>query len=117
MITIQQIKAIIIPLISGKANTPITQLVASGSAVINNATNILYYNNASTTAGVTLTLPATPTDGQALEIHFLSAVTALSIVANTGQTISQQAAPTSAAAGKHYSFIYIAANQTWLAKH
>ena len=117
MITIQQIKAIIIPLISGKANNPITQVMPSGSGVIGNATNVFYYNNASTTASVTLTLPAMPIDGQALEIHFLSAVTALSIVANTGQTISHQAAPTNAVAGKHYSFIYIAANQTWLAKH
>ena len=117
MITIQQIQAIIAPIISGKANKPVTQIVTSGNITINNNTNVLYYNNAATLASANITLPAAPIDGQPIEIHFLSAVTALSFLANTGQTISQQAAPTTAAAGKHYSFIYIAANLTWLAKH
>ena len=117
MITIQQIQAIVNPLLISKASKPVTQIVGSGSVVINNTTNVLYYNNASTTASATITLPAIPIDGHPLEIHFLSAVTALTIVANTGQTISQQAAPTTAVAGKHYAFIYILSTQTWLAKH
>lgn len=115
--TAQQIAAILNPLIAGKDNKPVTQIVVSGNATINNTTNVLFYKNASTTAAVVLTLAANPIDGQAVEIHFLNPVTSLAINANTGQSISHQQAPTSAVAGKHFSYIYILSTQTWLAKH
>lgn len=98
------------------ASAPVIEIVTSGSPTISNSTTIFIYNNANTTASATLTLPASPVNGQSVRIHFINAVTTLAIAPNTSQTISQYSAPTAIAAGEDIGYTWILSISKWISK-
>lgn len=101
---------------AASTTAPTQQVVTSGNATINNSTNIFIYNNASTTASATITLPVSPTDGQTVDIHFINAVTTFAISATAGQSISQSFTPTAMSAGEHLAYTWIQSLLTWINK-
>jgi hypothetical protein len=58
-----------------------------------------------------VTLPPSPVDGQVAGIAFTQIVSALTVNAPGGATVS--AAPTSAAVDTNYRFLYQASSTTW----
>lgn len=93
-----------------------TQVVTSGSATVSNNVNLFVYNNTGTTASATITLPSSPVDGQSVDMYFINPVTALTIAANTGQTITQATIPTGTTANKRLGYNFISALSMWIAK-
>jgi hypothetical protein len=97
------------------------QTVTTGttSTVGNNQTNWLL--NLSTLATTfTVTLPSAPVDGQLVKLFFggtisggSTVVTALTVSANSGQTITQSAVPTTALSGNCYIYQYNLALASW----
>lgn len=85
--------------------------IGSGPPVVNK----LILDPAGTLASGTITMPASPVDGQVIEITSSATITALTVSANAGQSIKN--APTtlvvSATGPQGYSFIYHTANTTW----
>lgn len=88
-------------------STPLT----GTSITISNATTKLILKHAATIATLTITLPASPVNGQIVTIATRSTVTTLTLNANTGQT--RFGAPTTIAATTPVSFIYEAAALSW----
>lgn len=97
------------------------QTITSGSSGTVNAfiTNVLF-NPASAIASYTLTLPANPPDGALVKVHFggtiagnATVVTSLTINANSGQTLMQKVAPTTALGGDCFIYQYNLALSTW----
>lgn len=76
--------------------------------------NVLVMNPVGTLATGTITMPAAPADGMTISFSSTQAITALTVNANTGQSIV--GAPTSLSAGGGASFIYRLANTTWYAQ-
>jgi hypothetical protein len=64
----------------------------------------LILNPAGTLASGTITMPAAPVDGQIVEISTTQTVTALTVSANTGQTISGAASTIVATAGLSWAY-------------
>jgi hypothetical protein len=100
-------------------NTWQTVTTGTTSTVSNNQTNWLL-NLSSLAATFTVTLPAAPVDGQLVKLHFggtisggSTVVTALTVSANSGQTITQSAIPTTALSGNCYIYEYNAALAIW----
>jgi hypothetical protein len=105
----------------GGSVAPVQQNYTSGSAVtVTNGVNVLNVNPSSTLSSSTITLPATANTDGTIEIYFGgtlttgTVVTSLTISPNTGQTIIQAAAPTSASAGESISYRLI--GTTWRAR-
>lgn len=78
------------------------------------------FNPSSLIATYTLTLPASPLDGQIENIYFggtiaggTAVVTALTISANSGQTLEQQTAPTTGVGGTVYKYKYNSSLSKW----
>lgn len=78
---------------------------------IGNNTSTLILNPAGTLATGTITMPATPIDGQEVQITSSQTITALTVSPNAAQTISN--APTTLTAGIGYKFIYHVAGTNW----
>lgn len=93
--------------------TPTRSTVASGSTIVlTTSTNTLLYDNASTAAALTITLPSSGlTNGQEISIATRSAITALTV---NGGTI--YGAPTTLAAGGFATFIYSSTGAAWFRK-
>jgi hypothetical protein len=97
------------------------QTVTTGTAsTINNSQTNWLLNLSSLAATYTVTLPAAPIDGQLVKLHFggtisggSTVVTALTVSANSGQTIVQSAIPTTALSGNCYIYEYNAALSIW----
>lgn len=89
------------------------QYVTSGSNfTIDNGVSTVIVDPGSTTAAQTITMPAAALDGQLLFIAFgTNGVTALTIAANSGQTVV--GAPTTGLAASPASFVYRNSNTTW----
>jgi len=66
---------------------------------------------AGTLATGTVKMPASPIDGQPVQVSTTQTITALTVVPNTGQTIKN--APTTLAAGTSFLYYYNAAETTW----
>jgi hypothetical protein len=81
------------------------------SITIANGVNLLILDPGGTLASGTVTMPASPLDGQQAQVASSQAITALTVAANTGQTI--KGAPTTVAANGAFAFVYRAANTTW----
>ncbi len=64
-----------------------------------------------TLAALSVTLPAAPIDGQEVTIATIPAITALTLNANTGQTIA--GAPTALSANSAARFIFFATSALW----
>jgi hypothetical protein len=67
--------------------------------------------DAGTQTTLTVTMPSSPINGQVITIAFVGAITTLSVVANSGQTLD--GTPTSAALNAFASWIYLTATATW----
>ena len=82
---------------------------------IANNISTLILNPAGTLATGTITMPATPIDGQEVQITSSQTITGLTVSPNTSQTISN--APTTLTAGIGYKFIYHLAGTNWYRLH
>ncbi|MBL6938825.1 MAG: DUF2793 domain-containing protein [Alphaproteobacteria bacterium] len=88
------------------------QAPASGfSLTIPDATGLLLLDPATTLATGAITMAPNPRDGQVCRIASSQAITALTLAANTGQTLS--AALTTLAAGAFAEYTYRGANSSW----
>lgn len=74
-------------------------------------TQVLVINPAGTLATGTITMPASPSDGMTIRFSSTKAITALTVNANTGQTINN--AVTTLSAGQAASYIYRLASTSW----
>lgn len=74
-------------------------------------TQVLVMNPAGTLATGTITMPASPSDGMTVRFSSSQIITALTVSANTGQSIVS--AVTTLAAGGGAAYIYRLANTTW----
>lgn len=90
------------------------------SVTINNVQTNFLFNPASLTATYTINLPAAPDEGQLVKIHFggtigsgSPVVTALTVSPNSGQTIEQPTAPTTAVGGDCLIYQYNKATSIW----
>lgn len=89
--------------------TLITQ-AATNTATVGNRISVLAFTGA--TAGTaTITMAASPVDGQRIRIFSTAGITTLTLVANTGQTINNSA--TSIAANADVEYIYQLSSKTW----
>lgn len=81
-------------------------------------TSLLYLNPAGTLATGTLTMQARPSDGQKFTIESSQTQTAITISANTGQTLTAGtyglATPTALVANTKYQWLYIASQSAWV---
>jgi len=73
----------------------------------------LIMNPAGTLATGTITMPAAPADGMVITFSTTQAITALTVAANTGQTINN--ATTTLAVGQSMSYVYRSASTAWFA--
>ena len=97
------------------------QTITSGtSSTVNNSQTNWLLNLSTLATTFTVTLPAAPIDGQLVKLHFggtisggSTVVTALTVSANSGQTITQSAIPTTALSGNCYIYEYNAALAIW----
>ena len=88
------------------------QTPASGAAItIPNNCSLLQIAGAASLATLGVTLPAAPIDGQEVTIATLPAITALTIAANSGQTLA--GAPTEMPANSATRFIFFATSSLW----
>jgi hypothetical protein len=86
---------------------------ASGSTVTLTGQHcFIYIGNTGTLAALTIALPPAPVDGQFIDIAFQSAVTALTLTAATGQTIT--GAPTAGTANGSFTLRYNNQAATWV---
>ena len=74
-------------------------------------TQVLVINPAGTLATGTITMPASPADGMTIRFSSSQIITALTVSANTGQSIVS--AVTTLAAGGGAAYIYRLADTTW----
>lgn len=87
--------------------TPLTGFTIT----VSNTTGTLVLDPAGTLASGTITMPTSPTDKQIVRISSTQTITALTVSANTGQTI--KGAVTTLAANGFASWIYRSTNTTW----
>jgi hypothetical protein len=81
------------------------------SITIANYTSTLILNPAGTLASGTITMPASPIDGQIVQVSSSQTVTALTVSPNTGQTLS--GAPTTITATAGFRYIYNLSGTNW----
>ena len=74
-------------------------------------TTVLVMNPAGTLATGTITMPAAPVDGMTISFSSTQAITALTVAANTGQSIVGN--PTTLNAGGAATLVYRLSNTTW----
>lgn len=104
-------------------NFPTNQVHTSGATVTvtNQTTDKIWLtvNPSSLLASLTITLPAVPINGQLVEVSFGgtmtsgAVITSLTISPNSGQTIVQASAPTTANAGDTLSYRYKTSVAIW----
>lgn len=81
------------------------------------------FNFSSTIAAYAFTMPAVPFDGMEVGLHFGgtittgTVVTTLTVSANSGQTLIQNAAPITAVAGDYIMYRWNATNLVWYREH
>lgn len=98
-----------------------TQLsTATGSTLtVNNASTWVIINPSTTIAALTITMPATPYDTQFIDVTFGGSitsgvvVTAISVIANTGQTLLQPYVLDIVQAGETLSYQYNLSQKIW----
>ncbi len=83
-----------------------------------NSVAVLYLNPAGTLATGTLTMMASPSDGQRFCVEDSQTQTAITISANTGQTLTAGtyglATPTALTANTRYCWLYFGAQAAWV---
>ena len=81
------------------------------SITLGNTDNNLILKPAGTLASGTITMPASPIDGQLVTISSTQVVTALTVNANAGQTLNGTI--TTIAVNGYASWVYRSADTTW----
>lgn len=108
--------------VSGGGGGVTEQVYTSGTTVtVSSQTSDIWLilNPSSITASLTVTMPATPYDGEKIEMSAGGTITSgvvitsLTIAANTGQTLLQSTIPTQIRAGESVSYRYKSSNTTW----
>jgi hypothetical protein len=90
----------------------VKQIHTTGATLtVNNTTTWLIIKP--TLSSLTITLPASPTDGQRIDISFKLAITSLTVSPNTGQTISDAFGLTSIEAGESIAYQYDSTDLIW----
>jgi len=113
-----------IPLSSGGGGSSFTrQVFSTGGATVTvtSGNSVLSIDPATTTASVTATMPASPTDLQEVEIHFGGTittgivVTSFTVLANSGQTFKDAAVPIgiNALATDYYKWRWYNSKSEW----
>lgn len=91
--------------------------VTAFSITVANGVDYLYLNPAGTLATGTLTMMASPSDGQRFCLQDTQTQTAITIQANTGQTLASgtfgMTTPTALVANTKYCWLYIGSLSTW----
>jgi hypothetical protein len=85
--------------------------VTLGTVVMGAGTQRLIINPAGTLAVLTVTLPASPVNGQLAKVSFTQAITSLTFNAPAGVTVISS--PTSAAIDSIFRFIYQSSSTSW----
>lgn len=85
--------------------------IAGFSITVGDNIKDLILDPAGTLASGTVTMPATPFDGQEVTVSSTQIVTSLTVSANAGQSIKN--APTTIAAGGQFTYKYVESNTTW----
>lgn len=99
------------------------QTITTGTATtIANDVVCVFVNPSALMATHSITMPAAPSDRQEITVWFGgtltsgTVVTVLSIVANTGQSLLQISAPTTAVAGDCVIYVYYRSSNVWYRK-
>lgn len=82
------------------------------SITIGAGVKTLLLEPAGTLASGTITMPASPIDGQEIRVSSTQSISALTLSGNSGQTISNP--PTTLLAGQGFGYIYNLANTNWV---
>ena len=93
---------------SATVNTPVNGF----SLTLSNSVFNLILTPAGTLASGTITMSASPANGQMVSIQSTQPITAITFTPNSGQTIS--GAPSTMAAFIEYNFIYLSASTKWI---
>lgn len=111
----------LVPIVKGGAtdNVPVTSLIARPLSVqvpttgfsITVAAGNTVLNPAGTLATGTITMPAAPVANQEVKVSSTKAITALSVLANAGQSIVSP--PTFMPAGWSFTMVYNSGDTTW----
>lgn len=110
--------------LTGGVSTTSYQTITSGSSgTVSNTITTVRFDPGSVLASYTLTMPASPVDGQWVDIYFggtvgagAGVVTALTISPNTGHTIYQPITPTQGNGGDHIAYQFISSTSQWIRK-
>lgn len=89
----------------------VASATSAGSTTINNNISVLVLHAAGTLTTYTVTMPATPIDGQAMYITSNAAITSLTLSPNTSQSIV--GAPSTLALGGGINYIWVNTDSTW----
>lgn len=84
---------------------------SAASITVSNSTSFLILKHTATIATLTITLPASPVNGQVVHVATRSTVTTLTLNGGAGQTV--YGAPTTIAATTPVAFIYETAATSW----
>jgi hypothetical protein len=99
--------------IGGQESVSYQVPVTGFSITIPNNISLLFLNPAGTLATGTIIMPAVPNDGQRVCWTSNQIQTAVTVSANTGQTLAGAATETAGAVGSRYCRTYIALTATW----
>jgi hypothetical protein len=105
---------VLAPQISGIEGYSYVVPVTAFALTPGNAVMYLYLNPAGTLATGAVTLPPAPGDGQRFCLSSTQTQTAITISANTGQSLGGIAAPTALVATTRYCWFWNAPLSTWL---
>ena len=111
-----QTVAIPMPLMASGAYFDNVQSSYTTTATIPNNVNVYMMDTTTTIAGLTLTMPATPINGQVVRVGSVKTITALTMLANAGQTIigtSPTALTPSATAAVGYAWVWNSTTTDW----
>lgn len=107
----------------GFATTSYQTITSGASSTVSNATTKVIFNPASDLGTYALTLPASPTDGQEVEIITGGTITAgnavtttFTLSANSGQSLLTSITPTQLYSGDVILLTYQTSNTTWYRK-
>jgi hypothetical protein len=104
-------------------NLPRQQVTAGTATTPARANILLTFNPASALASHTLTMPASPTDQQIVEVEAGgtittgTVITSFSVAANSGQRLIQAATPTTLSAGEYLAWVYNSSLAAWFRRH
>lgn len=106
--------------VSGGSSNLTTQIITSGSSgTVTGGNYRVLFNPSSTLASYVLTMPASPSDGDVVEIicggtqTSGTEVTAFSAIGNSGQTIQDNTPPGNLTVGYSLKYVYISSLTKW----